>query len=152
MNVTFDLFENEHVTDLATPEFCKASTQLVTEEKMTMVKVEVDRYSITCSKSFDTVVAAIRAAVGQPDIIKFLNETRAASCFPDLERVCAAWPWPDGIYALRRIRFGFLFSSRNRPRKPKNHSFYSAQSAHHERDGQVRPRRWILCTSHNPCR
>jgi hypothetical protein len=40
----------------------------VTEEKMTIAKVEVDRFSITCSKPFESVVAALKSAVGQPDI------------------------------------------------------------------------------------
>ena len=40
---------------LGAPLFMRA----VTEEKMTIAKVEVDRFSITCSKSFEFVVAAL---------------------------------------------------------------------------------------------
>jgi uncharacterized protein (DUF302 family) len=54
---------------------------------MTIAKVEVERFSLTSLKPFDTVVAAIKSAVGQPDIVEFFRTTRAAKSFPDLERI-----------------------------------------------------------------
>ena len=44
---------------LGAPLFMRA----VTEEKMTIAKVEVDRFSITCSKPFESVVAATRCGL-----------------------------------------------------------------------------------------
>jgi uncharacterized protein (DUF302 family) len=54
---------------------------------MTIAKFEVERFSLTSSKPFDAVVAAIKSAVGQPDIVEFFKETRATKSFPDLQRV-----------------------------------------------------------------
>src|ERR1700744_5641767 len=54
---------------------------------MTIAKVEVERFSLTSSKPFDAVVAALKSAIGQPDIVEFFKETRAAKSFPDLQRV-----------------------------------------------------------------
>jgi uncharacterized protein (DUF302 family) len=54
---------------------------------VTIAKVEVERFSLTSSKPFDAVVASLRSAVGQPDIVEFFKATRAANSFPDLERV-----------------------------------------------------------------
>ncbi len=54
---------------------------------MKIAKVEVERFSLTSSKPFDTVVAALKSAVGQPNIPDFFKETRATTSFPDLERV-----------------------------------------------------------------
>jgi uncharacterized protein (DUF302 family) len=54
---------------------------------MTIAKVEVERFSLTSLKPFDTVVAAIKSAIGQPDIVEFFRTTRAAKSFPDLERI-----------------------------------------------------------------
>ena len=54
---------------------------------MTIAKVEVERFSLTSSKPFDAVVAALKSAVGQPNIAEFFKETRATNSFPDLERV-----------------------------------------------------------------
>ena len=54
---------------------------------MTIVKVEVERFSLTSSKPFDAVVAALKSAVGQPNMVEFFKETRATNSFLDLERV-----------------------------------------------------------------
>jgi uncharacterized protein (DUF302 family) len=54
---------------------------------MTIVKIEVERFSLTSSKPFDAVVAALKSAVGQPDVVEFFKETRATNSFADLERV-----------------------------------------------------------------
>ena len=54
---------------------------------MKITKVEVERFSITSSKPFNSVVAALKSAVGQPDMLEFFEETRATTSFPDLERV-----------------------------------------------------------------
>jgi hypothetical protein len=37
---------------------------------MTTRKVEIERLTVTSSKPFDTVVAALEAAVGHPDIVE----------------------------------------------------------------------------------
>jgi uncharacterized protein (DUF302 family) len=53
---------------------------------MTIRKVEIDRLSLTSSKSFEAVVAALKAAIGRPDIVEFLNAIRNAPTFAELER------------------------------------------------------------------
>src|SRR5215467_8225947 len=55
--------------------------------QMKIAKVEVERFSLTSSKPFDVVVAALKLAVGQPNMVEFFKETRATTSFPDLERV-----------------------------------------------------------------
>src|SRR6185312_12652825 len=54
---------------------------------MTIAKVEVERFSVTSAKPFETIVAALKSAIGQPDMVNFFKETRATESFPDLERV-----------------------------------------------------------------
>ena len=54
---------------------------------MTIAKFEVERFSLTSSKPFDAVVAALKSAIGQPNMVEFFKETRATNSFPDLERV-----------------------------------------------------------------
>ena len=54
---------------------------------MTIAKVEVERFSLTSLKPFDAVVAALKSAIGQPNMVEFFKETRATNSFPDLERV-----------------------------------------------------------------
>ena len=52
---------------------------------MTIRKVEVQRFSVTSSKPFEVVVAALKAAIGQPDMAEFLKTVKAAPTFADLE-------------------------------------------------------------------
>jgi uncharacterized protein (DUF302 family) len=55
------------------------------KENMTIRRVEIERFSVTSSKPFEVVVAALKAAVGQPDMVEFVKETKGARTFSDLE-------------------------------------------------------------------
>jgi uncharacterized protein (DUF302 family) len=48
-------------------------------------KVEIERLSVTSSKPFDVVVAALEAAIGHPDMVEFFKATNGARTFADLE-------------------------------------------------------------------
>ena len=54
---------------------------------MTIRKVEIERFSLTSSKSFEAVVAALKAAVGHPDMVEFVQATQGARTFAELESV-----------------------------------------------------------------
>src|SRR5439155_17598369 len=49
--------------------------------------VEVERFSLISSRSFDKILAAIRAAIGHPDMVAFAKRTAAAPTFPDFESI-----------------------------------------------------------------
>jgi uncharacterized protein (DUF302 family) len=53
---------------------------------MTIRKVEIDRLSVTSTKSFDAVLAALKAAIGCPDMVEFASAIRHAQTFAELER------------------------------------------------------------------
>jgi uncharacterized protein (DUF302 family) len=53
---------------------------------MIVSKVEIDRLSMTSSKSFEAVLAALKAAIGRPDMVEFANAIRNAQTFAELER------------------------------------------------------------------
>jgi uncharacterized protein (DUF302 family) len=55
------------------------------KENMTIRRVEIERFSVTSSKPFEVVVAALKAAVGHPDMVKFMKATKGARSFADLE-------------------------------------------------------------------
>src|SRR6267154_2591969 len=55
------------------------------KENMTIKKIEIERLSVTSSKPFDVVVAALKAAVGRPDMVEFAKATRSARTFAELE-------------------------------------------------------------------
>jgi uncharacterized protein (DUF302 family) len=53
---------------------------------MTIRKLEIERFSVTSSKPIEKVVAALKAAVGQPNMAEFAKATKAAQTFAELER------------------------------------------------------------------
>jgi len=73
---------------------------------MTIAKIEVERFSLTCSKPFDAVVAALTSAVGQPDMVEFFRATKAASSFPDLERVVQSGLGRTGLMLFAEFDLG----------------------------------------------
>ncbi len=52
---------------------------------MTIRKVEIERFSVTSSKPFEAVVAALKAAVGRPDMVEFSEAIRDSRTFAELE-------------------------------------------------------------------
>jgi len=51
-----------------------------------MIKtIEIERFSVTSSKPFDQVVAALNAAIGHPDMVEFERSTHQARSFAELK-------------------------------------------------------------------
>jgi uncharacterized protein (DUF302 family) len=48
-------------------------------------KIEIERFSLTSSKPFDQVVAAVNAGIGHPDMAEFFRSTHAAGSFAELK-------------------------------------------------------------------
>jgi len=55
-------------------------------ENMTINQIEIERFNIISSKPFEMVMAKLKAAVGQPDIVEFTKTIRGARTFAELER------------------------------------------------------------------
>lgn len=73
---------------------------------MTIAKVDVERFSLTSAKPFDTVVAAFKAAVGQPDMVAFFSATKAATSFPDFERIVQSNLGRSGLMLFAEFDLG----------------------------------------------
>ena len=52
-----------------------------------IAKVEVERFNLISSRPFDEILAAIKAAVGHPDMVAFAKRTAAAPTFSDFESI-----------------------------------------------------------------
>jgi hypothetical protein len=50
-----------------------------------IAKIEVERFSLTSSRQFDEVLAAIKSAVGNPDMVDFAKTASAARTFEKVE-------------------------------------------------------------------
>src|SRR5258707_1258036 len=54
---------------------------------MPIKQINVERFSITSSKSFQDVVAAVEEKIGRPDMIKFSGDVAASGSEGELERI-----------------------------------------------------------------
>jgi hypothetical protein len=86
---------------------------------MTIAKVEVERFSLTSSKSFDAVVAALKSAVGQPDMVEFFGATRAAESFPDLERIVQSGVGRTDLMLFAEFDLGDILRRETGSKTPK---------------------------------
>lgn len=48
-------------------------------------KIEIERFTLTSSKPFDQVIAALHAAIGHPHMAEFWRLIERAQSFTDLE-------------------------------------------------------------------
>jgi uncharacterized protein (DUF302 family) len=94
--------------------------ELLRRKKMAIAKVEVERFSLTCSKPFDAVVAALKSAVGQPDMVEFFKATRAANSLPDLEHVVQSGLGPTGLMLFAEFDLGDILRRETGPDTPKS--------------------------------
>jgi uncharacterized protein (DUF302 family) len=54
---------------------------------MPLRRIEIERFSVTTSKPFETVVAALKDGVGRLDLAAFAKVSKSASAFAELEEV-----------------------------------------------------------------
>ena len=86
---------------------------------MTIEKVEVERFSLTSSKPFDAIVVALKAAVGQPDMVEFFRTTRATNSFPDLERIVKSGLGRTGLMLFAEFDLGEILRREAGSKTPK---------------------------------
>jgi hypothetical protein len=75
---------------------------------MAVRKIEIERLTVTSSKPFAAVVAAIKASVGQPDMVEFANATRGAGSFIELERKVHAGLGKTGLMLFLELDHGAI--------------------------------------------
>src|SRR6266478_5576073 len=60
-------------------------------------KIEVERFTLSSSKSFDQVVAALNSAVGHPDMAEFWKSTHRAQSDAELQNTIEKGLGPTGL-------------------------------------------------------
>jgi uncharacterized protein (DUF302 family) len=86
-------------------------------------KVEIERISVISSKSFETVVTALEASVGHPDMNQFTKATKAASTFGELERIVQAGLGPTGLMMFTQFDLGAIMRKETGLDRPKSIRF-----------------------------
>ena len=86
---------------------------------MTVRKVEIERLSVTSSKPFELVVAALKAAVGQPDMVEFVKATKSARSFAELETAVQKGLGQTGLMMFMELDLGEILRKETGHDTPK---------------------------------
>jgi hypothetical protein len=116
---------------------------------MTVRKIEIERLSITSSKPFAAVVTAIKASVGQPDMVEFAKATRGAGSFTELERKVRAGLGKTGLLLFMELEHVAILRKESGNDTPKIVRLVIGNPAHHEGHGEACSRRGILRADHD---
>ncbi len=90
---------------------------------MTIRKVEIERFTVTSSKPFEAVVAALEAAIGHPDMVEFLKATQGARTFAELESVVHRSLGRTGLMMFMKLDHGAILRKETGLNMPKNVRF-----------------------------
>jgi uncharacterized protein (DUF302 family) len=86
---------------------------------MTVEKIEIERLSVTSSKPFAAVVDAIKARVGQPDMIEFEKSIKREGSFAELERTVSAGLGKTGLMLFLELDPGAVLRKESGRDAPK---------------------------------
>src|SRR5260370_39202131 len=114
-------------------------------------KIEVERFTLSSSKPFDQVVAALNSAVGHQDMAEFWKSTHRAQSDAELQNIIEKGLGRYRTDVVCGIRSRRSRTQRNRSRHAENDPLCHWQSTYHARDGEACSRRRLLCSGHSPC-
>jgi uncharacterized protein (DUF302 family) len=80
---------------------------------MTIQEIEVQRFSVTSSRSFRDVAAALEAAIGRPDMNSFTKSLANAKTFAEVEKIVDEATGPTGLMEFTRMDLGAVAQKRN---------------------------------------
>jgi hypothetical protein len=75
---------------------------------VTTRRVEIERFSLISSKPFQSVLAALKAAVGHPDMAEFAKATKGAQTFAELEDVVRRGLGESGLMFFLELDHGSI--------------------------------------------
>ena len=90
----------------------------------------VKHYEHVCTKTFEEVIAAFEAAVGDGDDGKFLNGMKAISRTDDLERLCKSSFGPSGFLHVLTFDHGHWLKLYGTDAKAKQYTYGNPLLAH----------------------
>jgi len=73
---------------------------------MSVTEIPVQRFSLTCSKSFEQVVSEFEAVISRPNMAVFLREIADAKSYAELEQVVENALGPSGLMEFIRFDIG----------------------------------------------
>jgi uncharacterized protein (DUF302 family) len=82
-------------------------------------KIEIERFSLTSSKSFDEVIAGVTAAIGHPDMAEFGRSTHEARSFAELKSAVEKGLSTVGLMLFMQLDHGAILRKETGRKTPK---------------------------------
>src|ERR1700719_3875200 len=82
-------------------------------------KIEIERFSLTTSKRFYEVIAAVNAAVGHPNMAEFGRSTHEARSFAELKSAVEKGLSKAGLMLFMQLDHGAVLRKESGSDKPK---------------------------------
>ena len=86
---------------------------------MSIRKFEIDRFSVTSSRPFEAVVAALKAGVDRLDLVEFAKASHSAGSFAELEEVIDRDIGRTGLMLFLEFDHGAVLRKETGHDKPK---------------------------------
>ena len=86
---------------------------------MAITNIKIERFSLISSKPFDSVLAAVKASVGQPDMVEFSKMMRAERSFGELEDAISAGLSSSGLMLFMELDHGAILRKESGRDTPK---------------------------------
>ena len=87
---------------------------------MTIKQINVQRFSVTSSKSFEAVVAGLEAVVSRPLLVEFLREVASAKTYAQLEKVIHQAIGASGFMEFIRFDLGEIMRKARGAQAPQS--------------------------------
>jgi len=82
-------------------------------------KIEIEQFSLTSSKPFDQVVAAVNAGVGHPDVAEFFRSIREARSFAELKSAVEKGLSKTGLMLFMQLDQGAVLQKETGQETPR---------------------------------
>src|ERR1700689_5360552 len=87
---------------------------------MPVRKVEVERFSLTTSRPFESVVCALKSSIGQLDLAAFASASKSSGTFAELEEVINRNMGESGLMLFLEFDHGAVVRKETGLAKPKS--------------------------------
>jgi len=86
---------------------------------MTITEIHVQRFSVTSSKSFESVVTRLKAAIGHPDMNVFPRDVTSAKTHAELEQIIHKAIGASGLMEFARFDIGEILRKESGAETPR---------------------------------
>jgi|ERR1700678_2386077 len=82
--------------------------------KISISRFEIERFTVTSFKSFESVVAALKASVGRLDLVEFAKASHSAGSLAELEKVINRLLGKTGLMLFLELDHGAVLRKESR--------------------------------------